>query len=1048
MKTNRDKKEQSFRNHRHFRIKMVAAFIILVVAALTVYFIKQIPNLEYSGSVSDLIVIEEAKKEVQDVLMESDDEQIVVMISGDDLFTLSGLKELARITSEFEKFMEVSDTGQEADIGKTGPNTGKAVDAGEGPPLFLESVLSITNTSVPKSTPINDRNFDVKTRVGCKYAFQHAENCYSRLIFEPLAQIKYFGDQPPVFPTFPDGWFKLSVNYLSHHTFWQVLPQDEFELAHFIRDATHPMFRRNLVAADLKHAAVLLTVADDPGLEQEHIISTLKQKAIDVSDKFRVTIVGNMDLMEEVRQNIIKDTRFFVIISLVFLIVSYAFCFRTVRGVVIPFITLIISEIWLLGIMAIMGYNLNIVLYIVPVFLVAIGTSASIRVLSHYYQHYERTKNTLLASLAGTREVAVTVLTASATTGFGLFMLTLSDVKGLNIFVFLCITGLAIITVLSLLFIPSINVLLPGPKVIEVDTARRRNRWRNFVDFIIKWRRVLLISFLVLCVLSALGIGTIVPDNDLTKLLEKDSTSIKAARDLSENLAGTTVLTLVLKSWPGHFIRKDSLKKLDNLQASIQKSRHVDKATSIVDLFKFTRYISKGGREEGNLLPNKQYKINSHIHFLENLKQEPAFKDSADQLERLLRTFASPDYSSVAVSIRANTTALQALKAESQFIEEQARKYMGEDVTVTLHGDILNINRAIERVLYGQTKGVIMALLLIFVLILLVFFSFKVAVLCIIPNIFPIVFFYGALGFTGIGLDLSSGLIACVAIGISVDNTIHFLIEMRRKLRHTYETKDAMVRSMNIVGSPIILTSLVLAIMFSVLCFSKFQVMSNLGYLQVATMLCCLVCNLVLLPSVISTVRILSIWDILTKFYKFNPRKAPVFAGMGYFSMKVLLGLGKIVNFSKSDFVIKQGDLGDEMFILVSGEVGVYLRHDQEDSLIKRLKVGALFGEMAVFGRMRRTATVRAETDVELLAISRKFFESVAWLYPRSCYRFMQNIITIVSKRLLHIEQTMGYPIAENIERIYLLDDTEEFVIDTTTNKQPDDGDNPTSEED
>ncbi len=1006
------------------RIKAASAVIILVIVVLTAFFLKQIPLLKYSGSISDLIVVDDAKEEVADVLLESDDEQLVIMVSGDDLFTISGLTELNRITGMFERFLIASKT-----VAEEAPADDKnASEPDREYPRFLTSVLSVTNTNIPKSNPINDRNFDVKTRMGCKYAFQHAEHCYERLIIDPLSQIKYFGDRPPVFPNFPEGWFEESVNYLTHQTFWQVMPQDEFELAHFIKDASQPIFNRNLVSTDLKHAAILLTVEENASFDQESIISTLKQMVAEAGILFKTTIVGNMDLQEEVRENIIKDSRYFVIISLVFLVISYGFSFRTVRGVLLPFATLMIAEIWLLGIMSLLGYSLNIVLYIVPVFLVAIGTSASIRVLSHYYYHYAITKDSLEASLAGTREMAVTVLTASATTGFGIFMLTLSKVKAINTFVFLCIIGLGIVTVLSLLFLPAVNNLLPKPSVVEIDPEKQRRQWKNFVGFIIRWRRVLLSSFVLLCVLAASGIVIIVPDNDLTKLLEKESVSLKASEELSRNLAGTTVLTLIMKSWPGHFVRKDTLKKLDKLQQAIQQSQHIDKATSIVDLIRFTNYLSRGGVREGAGIPDEQFKINSHIHFLENLKNEPGFKVSAKQIDRMLRTFASTDYSTIAVSVRANTTALQVLKAESRFIEEQAKMFMGDEISISLHGDILNINRAIENILYGQTKGVILALASIFVLILLVFFSFKVAILCIVPNIFPIVFFYGALGFSGIGLDLSSGLIACVAIGISVDNTIHLLIELRRKLRRTYETHDAMIHSMNIVGTPIILTSLVLAVMFSVLCFSKFQVMSNLGFLQSATMLVCLICNLVLLPSVISTVRILSIWDILTRFYQFQPKKAPVFANMGYLSIKLLLGLGKIVNHRKNDFIVRQGDVGDEMYLLVSGRVGVYLKRDGEDHLIQKLKVGALFGEMAVFGKMRRTATVKADTDVELLVIGRKFFDSAAWLYPRACYRFLENVVTIVSKRLIQVEQAMGYPIAENIEKAYLFEEIEDIT--------------------
>lgn len=973
--------------------KLIAALIVAVILGITVYLSGFIPHIRFSGSTDDMIVVGDQDREFLQRINETtaESEQLVVMVSGNDLFTLQGLKDLAKITSKFENLVD-------------GPENTTSE------PRILDGASSIINMSIQKGNHINDQTAESKVRRGCPHAFRAAEKLYFQTPSAEPRVIVFQKGESPIFPEFEPGAMSNAVYYIDHFALWQTLPETENDLKHFIRDIQNSVYLRNFVAPSLKCSAIVLTVK--PGYSDAgEIVRILRDKARegerDTRGKFKVNIVGYMVLGEEMKTNIQEDSKFFIKLSALFIVISFFICFRTVRGVVLPFATLAISEIWLLGLMVLLGYDLNIVLYIVPIFVVAVGSSSSIHILSHFYRELEDGADHIHAAINSARELFIPIVTAASTTAFGFAALTISNVKGLNVFVLLCVVGLSITTLLSLLFIPSLNVLLPRPAMNQIDTTIRDRRWVRLIHLIIDRRGALIWFFVILTACSVYGIIRISPDNDLTKLLDKNSETLVLSDELSKNLAGSTQLTLILEGMPGWPIQKGYLDKIAQLQEKLEESPHIDKTTSIADIFKVTNYLSNAGLTKKQSVAEEQYQLYSHLHFIHSIGKEEAYKDSAEAIESLLKTFLNNDCSTAKILIRSNLTSLKLMKDEVDRIREICQEILGKHVKVTVIGSMLTINKAIEMVLNGQTQGVILALVTIFILMLILFFSFKIALLCLLPNIFPIAFFYGILGLSGIGLDLSSGLVACVAIGIAVDDTIHFMVEFRKQLKKTYVTEDAMVETMKIVGRPIILTSFVLAVMFAVLYFSRFPVMSNLGVLQSGTMMACLVCNLLLLPAVLSSVRIVSIWDVLKRFYDFDPRKVPVFEGLSRFAIKILLSLGKIVEFSVGERMIQKGDMGHEMYVIIEGEAQVLIEKDDCLVMTVPLNKGAILGEMSVLGNVRRTASVDARTDVRVVSISRQFFVSASRLYPRTVNRFLMNIIAVITRRMVDTEEKL-----------------------------------------
>ena len=956
--------------------KTVSLVIIIMAITIAGLYSRKAMNLEFSGSVSELVVVEKSSSPLEDESIMKDDEQIIITFSSDKLFTVEGIKDLEKITEILGKY-KLDDSKGKPDLKKE---------------KFLISVLSVANSAIPRHRPYTERNVDRKNLIGCVYAIKLTEDTYKKYLGSDICRILFDIHNSPVFPNFPDKGLEKAVEYLSEDTFWLRAPENRYELMEFKDDINHSLFRRNLISTDFKTAAVYLRVAPELESEMHRIISKVKKAITPYAKDYNIEFAGYPILKEEVRKSIILDCRMFAILALIFWTIAFWTVFRTLRGIILPLINLIISELCLLGIMADLGFKLNAVLFIVPVFLVAVGSSGSIHMMTRFYQGIRKKIPHVRASLEAVKEVLLPLFSAALTTAFGFAMLMISNVKGLNQFAMLCIIGLGLNTLGTLLVIPSFNILLPAPKKIKISKESTNVRWRIFVKWIVKRRMVIIPVFIILSLISLSGINYIIADNDLTRLLDRNSQALKTMKKLSRKLGGATIIKLDIKGEPGSVIRKSSLAKMRLLQKKITEIEGVDKCMSMVDLFDLFYSLRTYPALEKVSEFKDQWIINSHVHFLEMLKERDAFRKHSAAIDSMLRIFSSMDYSISVMTIQSSDMSLIELNRIRDSILVEAGKLFKSPFSISLRGEMLSINRAVERVIKGQTNGVIWSLSAVFFIMLLIFLSIKVAVIAIIPNIIPILFFYGYLGFSGIGLDLSSGLIACVAIGISVDNSIYFMTEMKRNLRKSYNTVTAMTRSAITVGSSMFAASTVLAFLFGVLWFSRFQVFSNLGFLQSQTMLICLVGNLILLPALLTTFQIVPVWEVITNISSKSLDQCALLDDMNWFSRRVVISLGKLIEIKKAQDITLPGKKIDSMFMIIKGTVKI----KADNMPLHILTPGNVFYEETLIGESTpEKFNVYTSTDVTLLEISNRLFDQAGWLYPITCGKLAKNIMNI-----------------------------------------------------
>jgi len=148
-------------------------------------------------------------------------------------------------------------------------------------------------------------------------------------------------------------------------------------------------------------------------------------------------------------------------------------------------------------------------------------------------------------------------------------------------------------------------------------------------------------------------------------------------------------------------------------------------------------------------------------------------------------------------------------------------------------------------------KSILFALTLVTLVMMFTFGSFKVGILSMVPNVIPLMLTAGIMGIYKIHLDVGTTMVACVAIGIAVDDTIHFLSKFQDGIRKGMDKESAIRYVFRHAATPIIFTSIILVLGFGVFMFSKFKLNVNFGILTAIVLFFAVFCDLLLLPAIL-----------------------------------------------------------------------------------------------------------------------------------------------------------------------------------------------------
>jgi predicted RND superfamily exporter protein len=545
-------------------------------------------------------------------------------------------------------------------------------------------------------------------------------------------------------------------------------------------------------------------------------------------------------------QNIMDEIGKFVVIAIIVTIFIFFFFFRSYRATLITLSVVVTGVMWALGILGFLEFEITVLTALIPPLIIVIGVPNCIFLINKYQHEVKKHGNQARSLQRVISKIGNATLMTNITTACGFATFILTDSQILKEFGTVASINIMVIFILSILLIPIIYSFLPLPEKKHLNHLN--NDWLNtFVGFLsntVKKKRipVFIISILCLCI-SIVGINKIEISGNLIEDMPKKSGFVKDIKFFEKEFKGILPLEIMIDSRRKNgMMRLGNIKRMNDFHEHILRIPELSSPISIVNLSKFIKQSFYNGNPKYFQLPSSQentfistYVKNSDLKIGEN----NSYIDENGQIARITTMIGEID-----------TERMEGI--EASLIKGIELYFPSERFDVTLTGKTLGYLKGTKFLIQNLLISLFLAILLISLMITYLFRSYKMVIISLVPNILPLLFTAGVMGFFNIPIKPSTILVFSIAFGISVDDTIHFLVKYRQELiANNWKIRKSVFASLRETGISMFYTSIVLFFGFSVFMTSSYGGTIALGGLVSTTLLFAMLANLVLLPSLL-----------------------------------------------------------------------------------------------------------------------------------------------------------------------------------------------------
>jgi uncharacterized protein len=761
------------------------------------------------------------------------------------------------------------------------------------------------------------------------------------------------------------------------------------------------LFNHNIVSADHKATALTLVLSEDA--DYPAVIHDVDQMIAATSGGLSIYQIG----MPLVSQALEKYTRkdFFRLPPITFLLIAILLIciFRNVAYLFLPLVCVSFSLVWTFGLMAGTGIPLSILTMIVPVFLIAVGTAYCLHIVSTYHACRSDARTTAVSVRLAFSEVAFPTVLAVATTVIGLGSLLLNHIPAIREFALFSCFGMLSLLIMVLTLFPAALICMPGFQGKNCQPARDGGFIdriiHTIVDLNLNHQRLVLTIIAGIVVICVPGIFRLRVETNPVGYFKADTPVSRHFHDIYKDLSGSFPINISMTGKGEDFFQDPAhIAEIAKLQKFAATLPGVDKSIAYTDYMKLVNFASNQFKPENYKLPEAAWEV----RMLSN-------KYTMMLGEDMFTRFMSSDYTSANILLLTHiSSSHDFLNLRKQLLSYTAENF-SKDITCDVTGFGIVISASSHLLTSGQIKSLSLTMVVVFGIMFLLFLSSKVGLVAIIPNIFPIIVNFGVMGWFGIELSMFTSLIASIAIGLAVDDTIHYLVRYNHEFKKDLDDKKALKETLAHIGRPIIFTTVTISIGFSILVFSSFQPTAVFGIMMVITMLSALVGDLIILPSLMLHVELVTLWDLVRIKMGTEPRLGiPLFKGLSRTQVHYIVMAGSLKKLDKGTVLFRKGDASDSMYALISGNMIVVdrsLDHSLSNTrniskILTRVKAGDLIGEMGLLRGAPRSATVIASSPCELLQVNFKMIKRLQWLYPPMALTFNFNLMNILCDKL------------------------------------------------
>ena len=574
---------------------------------------------------------------------------------------------------------------------------------------------------------------------------------------------------------------------------------------------------------------------------------------------FPIELGGSPVMVHDLNKAMFKDMPVFVLASLGVIAILLLLLFRRLSGLLLPILTVILSMLTALGLLGLTGTKLTIVMQILPSILITVGIGYSVHLLVIYYRHLREHGDEGDAIAFAMGHSGLAILITSLTTAGGLLSFVPVKVAPVSDLGLYGAAGIMLCVFFTLVLLPALLSVLPKVKSAVVEEKlhfQERSQTRiSFVDRALKscgnfavnhpWK-VIVVSTLI-ALISLFGATQLRFSHNPVAWLP-DNHSLRNATDaINDHMKGSASIELVVERDEEDAVKDpEFMKRLDEFNRFSEGTSHnkivVGKSSSVVDVVKEINQVLNEDREEYYRVPMDRRMIAQELLLFEN--------GGTDDLENLVNT----PYSKARVTLKTTWVDANQYSGLLSKIERKIEDMFGKEKSYVVTGLIPIMVKTITFLMEGMLISYLIAAVVITLMMIILLADFRLGLWSMIPNFFPVLVGLGVMGMLDLPLDAMSILVGSIAIGVAVDDTVHFMHNFRRYQYIHQDIHLAVEKTLTSTGRAMLLTTIVLSAGFFIFTLSSMNNLISFGLITGLAIIIALLGDILLAPAMMALI--------------------------------------------------------------------------------------------------------------------------------------------------------------------------------------------------
>ena len=574
---------------------------------------------------------------------------------------------------------------------------------------------------------------------------------------------------------------------------------------------------------------------------------------------FPIELGGSPVMVHDLNKAMFKDMPVFVLASLGVIAILLLLLFRRLSGLLLPILTVILSMLTALGLLGLTGIKLTIVMQILPSILITVGIGYSVHLLVIYYRHLREHGDEGDAIAFAMGHSGLAILITSLTTAGGLLSFVPVKVAPVSDLGLYGAAGIMLCVFFTLVLLPALLSVLPKVKSAVVEEKlhfQERSQTRiSFVDRALKscgnfavnhpWK-VIVVSTLI-ALISLFGATQLRFSHNPVAWLP-DNHSLRNATDaINDHMKGSASIELVVERDEEDAVKDpEFMKRLDEFNRFSEGTSHnkivVGKSSSVVDVVKEINQVLNEDREEYYRVSMDRRMIAQELLLFEN--------GGTDDLENLVNT----PYSKARVTLKTTWVDANQYSGLLSKIERKIEDMFGKEKSYVVTGLIPIMVKTITFLMEGMLISYLIAAVVITLMMIILLADFRLGLWSMIPNFFPVLVGLGVMGMLDLPLDAMSILVGSIAIGVAVDDTVHFMHNFRRYQYIHQDIHLAVEKTLTSTGRAMLLTTIVLSAGFFIFTLSSMNNLISFGLITGLAIIIALLGDILLAPAMMALI--------------------------------------------------------------------------------------------------------------------------------------------------------------------------------------------------